>query len=67
VTIPANTIAGPFPIRETKEELSSKRETPGYNDCAVYLAIYKQDGAGSKPEQPWRRIRIPVMGNATAR
>jgi hypothetical protein len=58
LTIPANTAEGPFPNR-------SKTAKPGYDDCAVYLTIHKKGEAGEKPDQPVRRIRIPIYGNAT--
>ena len=59
VTIPAGTVEGPFPDRV------SKVAKPGYEDCAVYLLVRKTPAAGGKADAPWRRIRVPVYGEAT--
>jgi hypothetical protein len=56
VKIPAGSAEGRFP----------NPNKPGFepDDCSIYLAIYRSDEAGNKP---WRRIRVPIVGEATAR
>lgn len=59
LTIEKETVEGRFPDRSTKEP------RPGYDDCAVYLLVRKKAEPGVKNEEPWRRIRIPIGGEAT--
>lgn len=56
-TIPARSLEGPFP----------NRDKLGYEDTAVYLTIHRKDDKGVVSEKSWRRIRVLVVGNATAR
>lgn len=57
VKIPPGRIEGRFPNRDSRSTIQ---------ESAIYLQIYRTDEPG-KSDKPWRRIRIPIVGEATAR
>ncbi len=54
VSIEPNSVNGRFP----------DPDKPGDRDCAIYLNVYRQTGEMKQEDKPWRRIRIPVSGDA---